>query len=152
MPNTKPPGYDTGQILEDLPSPYMPHAATGLLHLQRFIAKIQKHLTGELPRSYQRNFTKGFDGFLCMHLEVEPEQVIDIVKTSDNDAERDKRLLKIFPDDLNVPKWNRELVQKGMSEMGREALQSARQKMCIPDRTDLISFADMIDYDEDRIK
>ena len=152
MPNTKPPGYDTGQILEDLPSPYMPHAATGLLHLQRFIAKIQKHLTGELPRSYQRNFTKGFDGFLCMHLEVEPEQVIDIVKTSDNDAERDKRLLKIFPDDLNVPKWNRELVQKGMSEMGREALQSTRQKMCIPDRTDLISFADMIDYDEDRIK
>jgi len=152
MPNTKPAGYNTGEILEDLPSPYMPHAVTGLLHLERFIAKIRKHLAGELPKSYQRNFTKGFDGFLCVHLQVEPEQIIEIVKTAKDDSDMDLRLLALFPDDLNVPKWNRELVHKGMSEMGRESLESSKKKMMIPDRTDLISFADMIDYDEGRIR
>ena len=70
-------GYSeaTGEICYDLPSPYLPHRATGLLHLPRFLAKIRKHLTGELPKSYQRNFCKGFDRFLCLHLGVEPEAV-----------------------------------------------------------------------------
>ena len=48
----------TGVTLLDLPSPYEAHAC-GLLHLPRFIAKIKKHLSGNLPKSYQRNFTKG---------------------------------------------------------------------------------------------
>ena len=43
------------------------------------------------------------------------------------------------------------LLQKGMSEMGREALLDAKTKMGIPGRTDLCSFADMIEYDEGRI-
>lgn len=141
----------TGEILHDLPSPYIPHRATGLLHLPRFIAKIRKHLAGGLPKSYQRNFTKGFDGFLCMHLGVEPRQVIDAVREASDDADLDRRLLAFFPADLRVARWNRELVQKGMSPMGRQALDDARAKMGIPERTDLMSFADMIDYDEGRI-
>ncbi len=51
----------TGEICYDLPSSYIPHPATGLLHLPRFLGKIRKHLKGELPKSYQRNFCKGFD-------------------------------------------------------------------------------------------
>lgn len=143
---------NTGEICYDLPSPYIPHKATGLLHLPRFLAKIKKHLAGELPKSYQRNFTKGFDGFLCAHLGIDPQTVIDIVKTSKSDEETDSLLLALFPQDMRVAKWNRELVQKGMSEMGREALQAAKEKMGISDRSDLISFADMIDFDEGRIQ
>lgn len=144
---TKP---DTGEILHDLPSPYIPHPC-GLLHLPRFIAKIRKHLAGQLPKSYQRNFTRGFDGFLCLHLGVEPAAVIEIVRTSTSDAELNQRLMQIFPDDLRVHQWNRELVQKGMSQMGRETLEATKLKMGIAHRSDLISFADMIDFDEDRI-
>lgn len=147
---SKPPEYDTGEILHDLPSPYIPHVC-GLLHLPRFIAKVKKHLAGELPKSYQRNFTKGFDAFLCMHLNIDPQQVVEIVRDSADDAEIDRRLMDLFPEDLRIAKWNRELVQKGMSEMGRETLESTKKKMGIPERTDLISFADMIDFDEDRI-
>ncbi len=143
---------NTGEICYDLPSPYIPHKATGLLHLPRFLAKIKKHLKGELPASYQRNFTKGFDGFLCLHLGVDPKAVIAIVENSKDDAEIDARLLALFPKDLRVAKWNRELVQRGMSDMGREALEAARAKSEIADRTDLISFADMIDFDEGRIQ
>lgn len=141
----------TGEICLDLPSPYIPHRATGLLHLPRFIAKIRKHLAGTLPKSYQRNFCKGFDRFLCMHLGIEPEQVVEAVRAGGSDAELDAKLLAIFPKDLRVAKWNREIVQKGMSEMGREALTDAKRKMDALDREDIISFADMIDFDEGRI-
>lgn len=141
----------TGEICYDLPSSYLPHPATGLLHLPRFVAKIRKHLAGELPKSYQRNFCKGFDRFLCLHLGVDPEQVIAAVRESVDERSLDARLLALFPADLRVHVWNRELVQKGMSEMGREALDDAKRKMGAAHRTDVISFADMIDLDEGRL-
>jgi hypothetical protein len=152
-PSSRPNGFSeaTGEICYDLPSSYLPHPATGLLHLPRFLAKIRKHLKGELPKSYQRNFGKGFDRFLCLHLGVEPEQVVDCVRQAADPADLDRRLLALFPADRRVHVWNRELVQKGMSEMGREALLDAKRKMGAEHRTDLISFADMIDFDEGRI-
>jgi hypothetical protein len=141
----------TGEICYDLPSSYIPHAGTGLLHLPRFLAKTRKHLKGELPKSYQRNFCKGFDRFLCLHLGVDPEQVITCVREARDETDLDTRLKALFPADLRVHVWNRELVQKGMSEMGREALLDAKRKMNSEHRTDVISFADMIDFDEGRI-
>ena len=149
----RPDGFSeaTGEICYDLPSAYIPHPATGLLHLPRFLGKIRKHLKGELPKSYQRNFCKGFDRFLCLHLGVDPEQVIACVRETQTETELDSRLKAIFPADLRVAVWNRELVQKGMSPMGREALDSAKSKMGAEQRTDVISVADMIDFDEGRI-
>ncbi|MGA0134686.1 MAG: DUF5069 domain-containing protein [Opitutales bacterium] len=151
--NKPPTGFSetTGEICYDLPSAYVPHAGTGLLHLPRFVAKIRKHLAGELPRSYQRNFCKGFDRFLCLHLGVDPEQVIAVVRESTDDTSLDAGLRRIFPAELRVHVWNRELVQKGMSEMGREALADAKRKMGASHRDDVISFADMIDLDEGRL-
>lgn len=140
----------TGAVLYDLPSPYLPHS-NGLLHLPRFIAKIRKHLSGGLPPSYQRNFCKGFDGFLCLHLGIEPQAVIEAVRTSSDEADFEDRLTKLLPGDLRAAKWNRELVQKGMSPMGRQALDDAKRKMGIAHRDDLLSFADMIDFDEGRL-
>lgn len=140
----------TGETLLDLPSPYQPHRC-GLLHLPRFIAKIRKHLAGQLPRSYQRNFTRGFDGFLCLHLGIDPQEVIDIVRTSHSEEELDDRLMELFPDDLQVNVWNRKVAQMGMSEMGREKLLEVKAQMGVADRDDLVSFADMIDFDEEKI-
>jgi hypothetical protein len=140
----------TGETLLTLPSPYLPHRC-GLLHLPRFIAKIRRSLAGDLPKSYQRNFTKGFDGFLCLHLGVEPSEIVEIVRTSGSEEELDQRLMALFPDDLKAHVWNRKLVQTGMSEMGREKLQEVKTQLGVPDREDLVSFADMIDFDEERI-
>lgn len=141
---------DTGVVHHDLPSPYIPHAC-GLLHLPRFIAKAKKAVAGELGQSYQRNYKKGFDRFLCLHLGIDPDQVETIVRESTSDEEIDRRLQEILPEDLRIAKWNRELVQKGMSPMGRQALADAKSKMGIEEREDLISFADMIEFDEERI-
>ncbi len=140
----------TGGILYDLPSPYVPHKA-GLLHLPRFIAKIRKHLANELPKSYQRNFTRGFDGFLCLHLGIEAKEVIEIVKESKDDAEVDQRLEALYPEDLKINVWNRKVGQMGMSEMGRAKLEEVKETMGLSDRSDLISFADMIEVDEGRL-
>jgi hypothetical protein len=141
----------TGAILRDLPSPYQAHD-TGLLHLPRFIAKIRKHLAGELPPSYQRNFTKGFDGFLCLHLGIDPQEIVTAVKESDGDEHLEQLLKEIFPQELHAHVWNRKLVQMGMSQMGRQKLAEVKQVMDISDREDLISFADLIEYDEGRIQ
>lgn len=142
----------TGAILLDLPSPYLPDRRFGLLHLPRFLAKVRKHLAGELPASYQRNFTKGFDRFLCLHLEIDPGQVVDLVRTfgADDDAVLEN-LEALLPDDIKPHVWNRKVVQMGMSEMGREKLAEVREQMGIPDRMDIASFADMIEYDEGRL-
>ncbi|MGF1530891.1 MAG: DUF5069 domain-containing protein [Puniceicoccaceae bacterium] len=149
MSEEKPLG-PTGEICKDLPSPYLPHSS-GLLHLPRFIAKIRKHLAGELPKSYQRNFCKGFDGFLCIHLGIDPQQVIEAVRESADEAALDERLNAIFPEDRRVPVWNRKLVQMGLSEMGKEKIEEVKATMGISDRKDLLTFADMIDVDEGRL-
>ncbi len=143
----------TGVILYELPSPYVPHPATGLLHLPRFIAKIRYAAkNGGMPKSYRKNFKRGFDRFLCSHLGVEPDQVEELVNTSKSDEELNRRLLDLFPDDLQVNKWNRKLVQMGMSEEGGKFIEKALTEMGIPERVkDIKCVADIIEIDEGRI-
>lgn len=142
----------TGEICFDLPSPYQPHAC-GLLHLPRFIAKIRKHLTGELPKSYQKNFCRGFDRFLCMHLGIDPQQVVEAVREAGSDeAQLDQKMRELFPDQLDVPGWNRELTSKGRTEAGREFLAESLTNMGTPEMIGKIGcVCDMIDFDEGRI-
>jgi len=142
----------TGAICFDLPSPYQPHPC-GLLHLPRFIAKIRKHLAGELPKSYRKNFCRGFDRFLCMHLGIDPQQVVDAVEQAGEDEFLlDKLLGDIFPDDLDVPAWNREVTHKGQTEAGREFLAESLTNMGCPEMIGKIDcVCDMIDFDEGRI-
>ncbi len=156
MPSKPIPG-SSGEILTSLPSPYVPHAATGLLHLPRFLAKakyVKEH--GALPASYAKNYKRGMDRFLSMHLGIDPSAVEKVVHEcldqGLDDAERDRRLLALFPADLRVAKWNREYVQKGMTPAGREFLKEALTNMGCADRVDqIVSVADLMDFDEGRI-
>ncbi|WP_269523978.1 DUF5069 domain-containing protein [Coraliomargarita parva] len=142
----------TGEICFDLPSPYEPHPC-GLLHLPRFIAKCRKHLAGELPKSYQKNFCRGFDRFLCMHLGIEPQQVVEAVKQAGEDEiELDRLLGEFFPEDLGIVEWNREVTHKGQTEAGREFLAESLTNMGHPEMIGKVdSVMDMIDFDEGRI-
>jgi hypothetical protein len=156
MPSKPIPG-STGEVLTCLPSPYLPHAATGLLYLPRFLAKcryVKEH--GALPASYAKNYKRGLDRFLCMHLGIDPAAVEKIVHQCLDDgltdAERDQRLAALFPADVRAAKWNRELVQKGMTPAGRDFLRDALTAMGCADRVDDIkSVPDLIDFDEGRI-
>lgn len=153
MPSKPIPG-STGEILTCLPSAYVPHAATGLLHLPRFLAKckyVKEH--GALPASYAKNFKRGMDRFLCQHLGVDPAAVEQIVRESATDAEIDAKLLALFPADVRAAKWNRDYVQKGMTTSGREFLAEALTNMGCADRIGQIaSVVDLIEFDEGRIE
>ena len=142
----------TGEICFDLPSPYEPHPC-GLLHLPRFIAKCRKHLKGELPKSYQKNFCRGFDRFLSMHLGVDPKDVLKAVEEAgEDDIELDRLLGEFFPEDLKVVDWNREVTKKGQTEAGREFLAESLTNMGCADKIgEIDSVMQMIDFDEGRI-
>jgi hypothetical protein len=137
-----------------LPSPYLPHAATGLLYLPRFLAKcryVKEH--GALPKSYAKNYKRGLDRFLSLHLGIEPAAVEKIVHESTDDAEVETRLRALLPADVRAAKWNRELVQKGMTPAGREFLKEALTAMGCLDRVEqIISVPDLIELDEGRIE
>ena len=157
MPSKPIPG-SSGAVLTEMPSAYLPHAATGLLHLPRFLAKcayVKRH--GSLPPSYAKNYQRGMDRFLCLHLGIEPAAVEKIVHecldAGSGDAERDRRLLALFPADLRVAKWNRSYVQKGMTPNGREFIKEALTAMGCADRADqIVSVVDLIEFDEGRIE
>lgn len=151
---SKPIPGSSGDVLSCLPSPYIPHAATGLLYLPRFIAKC-KYVKefGALPPSYAKNYKRGIDRFLSMHLGVDPAAVEKIVHTSATDEEIDSRLIALFPPDRRVRSWNRELVQKGMTPPGQEFIREALIKMGCEDRVgEIRSVPDLIDFDEGRIE
>ena len=151
---SKPIPGSTGEVLACLPSPYLPHAATGLLYLPRFIAKCKyTKAHGSLPPSYAKNYKRGLDRFLSLHLGVDPSAVEEIVHTSADDAEIDRRLLALFPADVRAAKWNRDLVQKGMTPAGQDFLREALAAMGCADRAgEIKSVPDLIDFDEGRIE
>ena len=152
MPSKPIPG-STGEVLTCLPSPYEPHRATGLLYLPRFLAKcryVKEH--GALPASYAKNFKRGLDRFLCQHLGIDPAAVEQLVRAAATDDEVEAGLRALLPADVRAAKWNRELVQKGMTTAGREFLLEALTRMGCADRADEIkSVPDLIDFDEGRI-
>ena len=153
MPSKPIPG-STGEVLTCLPSPYLPHPRTGLLYLPRFIAKckyVKEH--GALPASYAKSFKRGLDRFLCMHLGIDPAAVEQVVREAATDAEIEAGLEKLLPADPRAAKWNRDLVQKGMTAAGREFLKEALTAMGCADRSeDIRSVPDLIDFDEGRIE
>jgi hypothetical protein len=157
MPSKPIPG-STGEVLTTLPSPYLPHGPTGLLYLPRFLAKcryVKEH--GALPASYAKNYKRGLDRFLCMHLGIDPAAVEKIVHECIDgglgDAERDRRLAALFPADVQAAKWNRELTQKGMTPAGADFLKEALTKMGCADRIgEIKSVPDLMDFDEGRIE
>ena len=108
---------------------------------------------GALPKSYAKNYKRGLDRFLCMHLGIDPGAVEKIVHESATNDEIEAKLKELFPADVKAIKWNRELAQKGMTVAGREFLTEALTNMGCADRAEqIISVPDLIDFDEGRIE
>ncbi len=155
---SKPIPGSSGEVLTCLPSAYLPHAATGLLHLPRFLAKCRYVKThGALPPSYAKNYKRGMDRFLSLHLGIEPaavEKIVhDAMEAGADTAEIDRQLLALFPADVRPAEWNRNYVQKGMTPSGRDFLREALTNMGCADRVEqIVSVVDLIEFDEGRIE
>ena len=67
--------------------------------------------------------------------------------------EIEQRLRALFPPDVRAAKWNRDLVQKGLTAAGQEFIREALTAMGCADRAGQIrSVPDLIDFDECRIE
>lgn len=153
MPSKPIPG-SSGDVLTTLPSAYTPHAATGLLHLPRFLAKC-KHVKehGSLPPSYAKNYKRGCDRFLSQHLGIDPAEVEKIVRESSSDEEIEAKLKQLLPADVRAAQWNRRYVQMGMTAAGHEFMATALTAMGCADRLEEIkSVPDLMEFDEGRIE
>lgn len=153
MPSQPIPG-SSGDVLASLPSPYVPHPGTGLLHLPRFLAKCQYvKAHGALPPSYAKNYKRGCDRFLSQHLGLDPADVEKIVFESASEDEIEAKLKSLLPADVRAAGWNRRYVQMGMTPAGREFIKEALTAMGCADRADDIkSVPDLMDFDEGRIE
>ena len=151
---SKPIPGSSGDVLTELPSAYLPHAATGLLHLPRFLAKcryVKAH--GALPPSYAKNYKRGCDRFLSQHLGIVPADVEKIVLESAGDEEIEAKLKGLLPAVVRAAAWNRRYVQMGMTEAGRGFILEALTAMGCADRADDIkSVPDLMEFDEGRIE
>ena len=87
--------------------------------------------------------------FVC--LRVEPEDVIECVKNSNSCEKLNRNLAQLFPLDIKAHEWNRRVVQIGMSDMALEKLKEIKEGLGARDQEDLRSFADVIDFDEQKI-
>ena len=151
---SKPIPGSSGDVLTNLPSAYTPHAATGLLHLPRFLAKCRYVKThGALPPSYAKNYKRGCDRFLSQHLGIDPADVEKIVFESASPAEEEAKLKQLLPAEVKAAQWNRRYVQMGMTEAGRGFIQTALTAMGCADRVEEIkSVPDLMEFDEGRIE
>ena len=77
--------------------------------------------------------------------------MIECVKNSCSEEDLNTKLIEIFPENLNAHVWNRKVVQMGMSDMALEKLEEIKADLDARNRSDLRSFADVIDFDEGRI-
>lgn len=153
MPSKPIPG-SSGVVLQELPSPYVPHAGTGLLHLPRFLAKcryVKQH--GALPPSYAKNYKRGCDRFLSQHLGIDPAAIEKIVFEASSEEKIEAGLKQLLPADVKAAQWNRRYVQMGMTAAGRDFLKEALAAMGCADRAEEIkSVPDLMDFDEGRIE
>lgn len=88
-----------------------------------------------------------------MHLGIDPKDVVEAVREAgDDEIQLDQLLGEIFPEDLKVVEWNREVTHKGQTEAGRAFLAESLTNMGTPEMIGRIECVmDMIDFDEGRI-
>ena len=118
-----------------------------------FMAKCRKHRADELPKTNRKNVGRGFDRFLCRHLGVDPKDVLEaVLQAGDDEDLLDELLDELFPEDLKLVEWNREVTHKGQTKAGREFLAESLTNMGTPEMIGKIdSVMDMMDFDEGRI-
>lgn len=125
----------------------------GWMHLPRYIDKIRLHLAARLPKDYQDNFGKGFDGVWLKAAGLTHEQFIEVVRNTITDGQVSdwvrQNVKKTEADKkahaegmLNYPKADDQALQ--------DRLKLRKEQAGLSDRVDIKSFVDFIDADEKR--
>jgi len=130
-----------------------PHdAVRSLKYFGRMTDKIRLHQAGTLPDDYTANLGGGFDE-RCVHfLWIEYPALVERVQQGGTDEE-------IFdwcasqgrqPSEEDIEIWNEFMRKRGWNDEATPRLLQRKAESGIPDRADIVTFFDYIDFDEGR--
>ena len=136
--------------VEKLRSPYI--QCGGIYYFPRMLDKIRLHVTGDLPIDYQANLGGGFDSRCLSFLWIEYPALVERVKEGGTD---DEILDWAFnqgrtPSAEEIEIWNEFMRKRGWKDEMSERLAQRKRESEIPDRDDIQTFFDYIDFDEGR--
>src|SRR5712671_1168904 len=126
----------------------------GMMYFPRMLDKIRLHGCGQLPEDYHKNFgtPRTADGACCNFLRIHHRDLCERVKQGGTDEEilewcfeKGRRLNE---GDFLV--WNAFNSKLGWNDFRTPTLKKLKQQHGITDRTDIVTIADLIDFDEGR--
>ena len=127
----------------------------GLFHLGRMLDKIRLHLDGRLPEEYQPNLGRSFglDGHLCGFLGVDFEALCERARLGGTDEELAEWCFEngLRPNGTQARIWNEFARKFGWNDRASAFIASTRQEDGMPERTDLVTAFDSIDFREGRL-
>jgi hypothetical protein len=136
--------------VENLRSPYA--QTKGIYYFARMLDKIRLNEAGELPADYQPNLGIGFDGRCINFLSVKYPALVERVKEGGTD---DEVLDWCFsqgrqPSAEEIEVWDEFMRKRGWNDEATPTLQRRLREGNFEDRTDIVTFFDFIDLDEER--
>ena len=120
----------------------------GLVQLPRTIDKAKAVVRGNIG---EYRYDCPMDQGLFEFLGIEGEELLDIVRTSKDDAEIEERLAPIVRkrSAQEIVHWNHEWLEHQPEAHSLEAFLALRAQIA-PDRTDVVTWPDLLDLDEKR--
>ncbi len=118
----------------------------------RMYDKIRLHAAGNLPAEYHANLGKGFDARATTFLDVDYDGMAERVREggTDDDVLQWCYARGYHPTDEEIEIWNEFMRKRGWNDDGTPTLLKRLTEIHCEDRTDIMTFFDFIDLDEDR--
>ncbi len=118
------------------------------------IDKIRLHAAVKLPADYLPNLGGGFDERCLDFLWIEYAPLVERVKQGGTDEEILEWAFNQGrkPSDEEIEVWNDFMRKRGWNDEATERLEMRKRESSIPERADIQTFFDYIDFDEGRVK
>jgi gluconokinase len=125
----------------------------GLVYFPRMLDKIRLHQAGLLPEGYHENLGSGMDSWTCQFLHADYQNVRALVANGLSD---DAILEACFvagrrPNPFEMGMFNEFMAKRGYRDALAARLAFRKNEAGIPDRDDIQTFFDFIEFDENRL-
>ena len=128
----------------------------GIMYFPRMLDKIRMHVGGELHEDYRENFgtPQTADSAICNFLRIHHRDLIKRVEQGGTDEEILEWCFEHGrePNQGDLFVWNSFLSKLGWRDRVTPRLEARKKEFGIPDRDDIVTIPDLIDFDEQRIK
>ena len=137
----------------NIPGLRSPHQKTGgIVYFGRMLDKIRLHAAGKLPSDYHENLGKGFDERIVDFLRLKYSMLVERVKQGGTDEEILAWCYESgrHPSEDEIEVWNDFMRKRGWNDPMSARLAMRLKAGGFENRTDLQTFFDFIDLDEER--